>query len=261
MAPQTDEFGTKVGLLAGLVLVCAVRPFIERLVPEPKSAADQLRAFGRRLISLGDPAAGVARRAAGAGLALVLVVALGTAVVLAGTPARGVVVDTSDILGRVPVQIDPETLPPVTVDPRVTDFLPNLGGPDLQAVIMTMAENLELENQALLRHDPVLLTAVDHGDRLVEMKAALGAAVTSGRTTVRRYLFDSINVSLLIPFGQQDGFSLGMQGKGTVTEATYDAAGTLLSEQSVPFDLTFAVRRATGARWLNVSVAPTVAGS
>ncbi len=42
MAPQTDEFGTKVALLGGLVVVCAVRPLVDRLVPEPGSAADDL---------------------------------------------------------------------------------------------------------------------------------------------------------------------------------------------------------------------------
>ena len=41
---------------------------------------------------------------------------------------------------------------------------------------MTLAENLELENQALLRDDPTILAAVDHGDRLVEMQARLEAA-------------------------------------------------------------------------------------
>jgi len=33
MAPQTDEFGTKVGLLAGLVVICAARPLLDRLLP------------------------------------------------------------------------------------------------------------------------------------------------------------------------------------------------------------------------------------
>ena len=39
MAPQTDEFGAKVGLLAGLVVLCAARPIVERFVPEPASPA------------------------------------------------------------------------------------------------------------------------------------------------------------------------------------------------------------------------------
>ena len=33
IAPQTDEFGTKVALLGGLVLMCAFRPLLDRLVP------------------------------------------------------------------------------------------------------------------------------------------------------------------------------------------------------------------------------------
>ena len=37
MATQTEEFGTKVALLGGLVLVCAARPLFDRLVPEPRS--------------------------------------------------------------------------------------------------------------------------------------------------------------------------------------------------------------------------------
>ncbi len=39
MAPQTTEFGTKVALLGGLVVVCAVRPLLDRVVPAPRSAA------------------------------------------------------------------------------------------------------------------------------------------------------------------------------------------------------------------------------
>jgi Na+-translocating ferredoxin:NAD+ oxidoreductase RnfD subunit len=37
LAPMTDEFGTKVALLSGLVAVCAARPIVDRLVPAPKS--------------------------------------------------------------------------------------------------------------------------------------------------------------------------------------------------------------------------------
>ena len=41
IASQTNEFGTKVALLGGLVVVCAARPILDRLVPEPQSAGDQ----------------------------------------------------------------------------------------------------------------------------------------------------------------------------------------------------------------------------
>ena len=56
MAPQTDEWGSKVGLLAGLVVVSIARPLVDRLVPEPSSAGDRIGPFDL-----------AARRAAAAG--------------------------------------------------------------------------------------------------------------------------------------------------------------------------------------------------
>ena len=71
VAPQTNEFGTKVALLSGLVAICAIRPLLERFLPEPKSAADELRGFAARLATGGGGAGhgavrGAARVGAGA---------------------------------------------------------------------------------------------------------------------------------------------------------------------------------------------------
>ena len=210
MAPQTDEFGTKVGLLAGLVVLCAARPILDRLVPEPKSAADDLRRFATRLATGGNPAAGIARGAARVGLAGVAVLVVGAGIVAAGTPARGVVVpDTAEVLNRLPTAVDPATLPAITVGQDVVDFDHELAGPGMQEVVVTLAQNLELENLALLRRDETILTAVDHGDRLVEMQGRLRDAVATGPTVITHYQFDTLDVSLLVPFGRQDGLSLG----------------------------------------------------
>ena len=148
------------------------------------------------------------------------------------------------------------TLPPVTVGQDVIDFDPTLAGPGMQEVVVTLAQNLELENQALLHHDPSILTAVDHGDRLAVMQGRLSAAAASGSIVLVHYQFESIAVTLLIPFGVQDGFSLGLAGHGTAIRETYDAAGVIQSSESTEFSQVFAVRRATGARWLNVAVLP-----
>ena len=61
MAPQADEFGTKVALLAGLVVVCAARPILDRLVPEPRSAADHVGRYATRLATGGAPGASIPR--------------------------------------------------------------------------------------------------------------------------------------------------------------------------------------------------------
>jgi hypothetical protein len=190
------------------------------------------------------------------------VLALGVGIVAAGTPARGVVVpDTTEILNRAPTTVDPATLPAITVGQEVVDFDHQLAGPGIQAVAVTLAQNLELENRALLSHDETILPAVDHGDRLIEMQARVREAAASGSVVIVHYRFDTIDVSLLVPFGRQEGLSLGLAGRGTMTSETYDAAGNLRSRESAPFAQTFAMRRATGARWLNVAVLPTTPGS
>jgi Na+-translocating ferredoxin:NAD+ oxidoreductase RnfD subunit len=247
MAPQTDEFGAKVGLLAGLVVVCAARPLVDRFVPEPGSLGDRHRRY----------LAGLASGAPRLGLAVLAVLVVGGAIVAAGTPARGIATPNADeLLNRLPTTVDPATLPEVTVAPDVVEFDHELAGPGMQEVLVTLARNLELENQALLRRDEAILVAVDHGDRLVEMQSRLRDAVASGTTVITQYRFDAIDVSLLVPFGAQTGLSLGLAGRGTMIEEARDADGTVISRQSAPFETTFAMRRATGARWLNVAVLP-----
>jgi hypothetical protein len=101
------------------------------------------------------------------------------------------------------------------------------------------------------------LEAVDHGDRLTQMQARVPAGGATGTVTVRHYRFDRVDVSLLVPFGKQTGASLGFDATGTVTEETYDQTSrTLVASTTEPFDTLFAVRRATGGRWLNVGELP-----
>jgi Na+-translocating ferredoxin:NAD+ oxidoreductase RnfD subunit len=257
LAPQTDEFSTKVALLAGLVVVCAVRPILDRLVPEPRSAADDLRQFATGVASGGTAGAGVARGAVRVAAIGVAVLVLGAGIVVAGTPARGpAIAGSAEVLDRVPHEIDPSTFPAITVEQDVTDWNHEIAGPGARDILVTLAENLELENQALLRRDGSILTAVDHGDRLKEMQGRLRDATAAGQTVVAHYRFDSVNVTLIVPFGVQTGLSLGFESRGTVTEETYDASGTLLDSKESPFAQTFVMRRATGDRWLNVAVLP-----
>ena len=255
MAPQTDEFGTKVALLAGLVLVCAARPLIDRLVPEPRSEDDRVRAFAGSLV---PPAiAGRGRGVAAFGLAALAVVVAGAGIVVAGTPARGVAAPvSSEALTRPPTAIDPATLPAISVGEDVLSFDHTLDEVGMASVVVTLGQNLELENQALLTGDGALLEAVAHGDRLDDLRQRLAEGVATGTTRVEHYRFDSIDARLIIPFGKQTGLSLGLDGRGTVTEESYDAGGNLVSRREAPFAQTFALRRATGDRWLNVGEFP-----
>jgi Na+-translocating ferredoxin:NAD+ oxidoreductase RnfD subunit len=261
MAPQTDEFGTKVALLGGLVAVCAGRPILERLLPEPGSVNDDLRRFATRLATGGrdGPGAvhGLLHRVRRVGLIGAAAVLVGTSVVAAGSPARGVVVPAADdVLGRVPHDVDPATFPTISVEQGVVDWNHEIAGPGAQSIVLTLAENLELESQALLRADASILEVVDHGDRLDDMRERLDDAAATGTTVVDRYQIDDVNVTLLVPFGRQDGLSLGLESRGTVTTETYDGSGDLLDRSSSPFATTFVLRQATGGRWLNVDELP-----
>ena len=240
MAPQTNEFGTKVALLGGLAIVCAARPVVERVLPSTA-------------LLRGRTAAGVVRN--GAVVAAVAAVVVG--IVAAGAPARGVVAPAAaDVLGRVPHDVDPATFPSISVQQDVLDWNHEISGAGAREIVLTLAENLQLENQALLRADPTILEAVDHGDRLDEMRDRLQKGTATGTVVVDRFQIDDVNVTLLVPFGRQTGLSLGLESRGTATTETYDGAGHLRDRTSAPFAKTFVMRRATGARWLNVAVLP-----
>jgi Na+-translocating ferredoxin:NAD+ oxidoreductase RnfD subunit len=251
MAPQTDEWGTKVGLLAGLVVISLARPVLDSVMPEPKSAEDRIGVFARQFTGSGWA---VAPRLA---LAALAVMVIGGGIVAAGTPARGVVLgNTDEMLNGLPTAVDPSTLPPVTIDDEVRDFDHELAGAEMAGVLATLARNLELENQALLQQDETILEAVAHGDRLEEMRERLREGEASGETVLAHYDFDEIHVTLVVPFGEQTGLSLGLIGRGTLTEETRDADGNVIERQSSPFHQTFAMRRALGDRWMNVGVLP-----
>src|SRR5699024_4131501 len=57
MAPQADEFGAKVGLLAGLVVICAVRPLFDPVMPQVASAGHDLSGLVARPRTAGAVAA------------------------------------------------------------------------------------------------------------------------------------------------------------------------------------------------------------
>jgi len=259
MAPQTDEFGTKVALLGGLTILLSSRPLFDRFMPEPRTAQDTIKGFAARLVGGGRP--GLLRPVAGVGAMVLVVAIISAGVVFAGTPARAAAAPNSvEMLSALQTQINPETLPPITVNQSVKDWDHEIAASTPQLMV-TLAQNLLVENQALLKSDANLLTAIDHGDRLKEMQARVQTGIVNKTCIVDVYKFDSVNVTLIVPFGVQTGLSLGFDARGTVTHETYDSAGNVVSRQSSPFAQTFAIRRATGGRWLNVAVLPPGTGS
>jgi hypothetical protein len=150
--------------------------------------------------------------------------------------------------------VDPSTLPPVRVDPDVTDR-GDLSRVDAQAVALTLAENLEVEAQALRRGEKSLLPSVDDGERLTVLQGRVDDVIETGGTVVPHYTFDELHVVLIHSAGQS-GLSLGFQATGTVEEVAYGVDGSERSRTTSPFARTFVLSRPTGARWLLVDTQP-----
>ena len=257
MAPQETEFGAKVALLAGLTVMTAVRPLVERMVPTAGAEDDRLGVFIRRALngtSAAAPVTTLIKRTGGITLATVLVVG---ALAFGARSAQGILAsEPENLMGRLATRIDPATFPNISVDDAVVNWNHEISVDGARTIVLTLAENLALENQALVERDAALLDAVAHGDRLDAMRERLSNAERSGLTTLDFHTFDDVRVTLLVPFGRQDGLSLGMIATGTVTTEVRDTNGTVVSRTSEPLRTMWALRRATGARWLIVAELP-----
>ena len=257
MAPQETEFGAKVALLAGLTLMTAVRPLVEHMVPTAGAEDDRLGVFIRRALNgtaAAAPVTTLVKRTGGITLATVLVVG---ALAFGAQSAQGILAsEPENLMGRLATRIDPATFPNISVDDAVVNWNHEISVDGARTIVLTLAENLALENQALVERDAALLDAVAHGDRLDAMRERLSNAERSGLTTLHFHAFDDVRVTLLVPFGRQDGLSLGMIATGTVTTEVRDTNGTVVSRTSEPLRTMWALRRATGARWLIVAELP-----
>ena len=112
---------------------------------------------------------------------------LAVAILAAGASGRAATRPRPPSSTASPTQINPATFPSISVDQDVLDWNHEISGAGAREVVLTFAENLDVESQALLRSDAALLEAVDHGDRLDEMRARLQTAAASGTVVVERY--------------------------------------------------------------------------
>ena len=257
IAPQTTEFGAKVGLLAGLVVLTPLRLLFDRLFQADHADVDPLTAIVTRLTTsshIDISPLRVTLRGAIVGAFAVFLVA-GT--VAAGAPAREPqLAALTPEASPLSVEIDPATLPPVNVGADVLALNSAIVSGDFNDLATELAENLKIEGAAVLGGDSSLLPAVDSGDRLVEMQRRIDDAVSTGVRRVQNYTFESLDLSVVFTNGSQGGPGLGFAAKGVVEEITYDALGFEKARTSSPFASTFVLRQGSGDRWLLVQVLP-----
>ena len=245
MAPQATEFGAKVGLLASVAIVSPLRWLIDGWFRDVQPRQTRIAEFVDRLatssgVQAGRPVVflrGVVGGAVVAGIAMLIIVF--------GAPARDAALAFPVAEpAAVAVTIDPATLPTITHEDD-----PMLGGIEADAIALMLAENLEIEAEAMIRGESEALLAADFGSRLEEMQGKMARFIASGEWTVPTHAFDSLHLRIVPAFGGQ-GMDLAFDATGTIREITYDADREVLATESRSFATTFVLRQATDDRWL-----------
>jgi hypothetical protein len=263
IAPWETEFGAKVGLLAGLVIVCAARPLFDRHFPAVGSADDDPGRFLVRMLSGGRN-----RLAAGAllprvAVGVLAIAVLAAAITVAGWPARstGADRDVAADIGTI-AEIDPATLPIVTIDPQVAGLSAGLATSEgAQELAATLAWNLRVEAEALSTGDATLLPAITDGARLHDLEALIEAGSAEGQRVIPTYRFDSLALNVVFPGGLQRGANAGLAARGTVEEVFRSDSGVELERRQRRFEITFSLRQTTSGRWLNTDTLPYGTGA
>ena len=251
IAPQTIEFGAKVGLLASLALLSPLRWLFDRVLAGTREA----RGSGvRTLLATSAPA--VARPMAQVGRGLVIglciaVVAVG--IVVAGDPAR---VPASAAPPALPtVEVDPAALPEVEIDESVDEIAFDVTPVVATELALELAENLAIEGRAILEANGGLFGFADAGVRLGEMQSRLDTALATDRRPVDTFRFEGLVLRVADEPGQA-GAAFVFEGEGTVETTVYDPEGQPLETSTATFHQDFMLRQIAGERWLIVEVTP-----
>ncbi len=170
IAPQTTEFGSKVALLAGLVVMCVARSALREAAAGP---GIRTRPAGRLRRRAGRAGRGVSRARPGArarGDRRRRGRAAGDRGRRGGGSGPGGVRRDERLGGKQPARRasarrSRRSLHPSAGHrrPRGASTAGDLTRADAQAIAVTLAENLEVEAQALRRGEQSLLAAVDDG--------------------------------------------------------------------------------------------------
>ncbi len=241
IAPQSTEFGAKVALLGGLVLMSPLRALFDRL---ERSGWLELAAY-----TGGSAPWQIFRRGAVMGSALALTAA---AIGFAGLPAREEAQPASDAEAfQMDVEVDPSALPEVTVRPEVLALNTDLNDGGAAALGLVLARNLEVESQALLRRDQSLLRGADSGQRLIDLQRKIEEATAAEKRADLNYRFDSLALGVHFSEDRQAGPSLGLEARGTVEEVLYSENGDEESRTVSPLASVFVLQQ-EGGQWLIV---------
>jgi hypothetical protein len=249
------EFWTKTAILGSLVIACALRFALSRLLApfdEPGGGfAHGFHRLGRRLpaalavavvlVGLLPEAADLSTHgpqpaaALADGLTPTIGLTVGSGPDLATwvSTSAASALPTSTNGGPVSASARVWTLPPipaVTVAPNVSGFDPSITSQIAAAMAHDTVLDLIIESEARRSHDLKLAQSGASGDALQEFVDVINQDIAGGKIVAKSYSFDRISLDLFLPkFSTQASRLVGVSVHGTATLTTRDATGKVLS--------------------------------
>jgi len=213
IAPQTQEFGTKVALLGALALVCAARPVVEWLV-----ARGRLRVPERRSV------AGIAAAAAYC-----------AAVLAMGGPAR-----TGDGgVALAATQVDAQGGPAITIVAR-RDIASRIEPSQARSMARDIEASLLGQTEALRALDPDRAATAADGPWLLELVRRIDAGVAGRPIVVPTHKVERVRFTLARRPHQMMPAILATL-EGTVSRSTYTGGRLRGRSASSPYRHTFEI--------------------
>ncbi|MGZ6897859.1 MAG: hypothetical protein ACXVJZ_10525 [Acidimicrobiia bacterium] len=191
IATQTSEFGVKVSILTALALVCAVRPLVERVLPEPGATGDRVGRWMRSGFRRGTQAGPVRHRLA----RMVVPAVVGTAIVavlvsaggnVASPTAPAVDVARPDLGRRLPIPevVVDTTSQVVAVDPSVA-----------RVMARDTVEDLAIQSRALRTGNARLAATAADRAWLVALRARIRRTGHDGSRRIPVYRVDRVTIA------------------------------------------------------------------
>jgi hypothetical protein len=261
IGPTTLEFWTKTAILGSLVIACAGRFALVRLLA-PLESAD---GFWPAVRGLGWAAPGVL------GVALLVMTLLPLTAQLSlhgvepapelpdGSTAKlATVVGFGPDIGSWTVDAAGNALPPtsagrssaasgarvwtvpaistVDVPANVVAFDPTINQAKADQMAHDVILDLMIESEARRAHDMDLAATAASGDGLTEFTDVISQDIAAGKSVQKSYAFDHVQLTLFLPkFNTQARRLVGVTLSGTTTLVTRDASGKVVSQQTLPY--------------------------
>ncbi len=260
LGPTTLEFWTKTAILASLVIACAGRFMLARLLAPLEEGGGPITALGRlgwrtpaialaTLVCVGcvplasdlsthspTPAAELSD-----GSLPVIVLTVGSGPEPAGWVANSAGAALPSLTGNsVPtsgtsrVWVLPP-IPSVYINQNVLDFDPKLAQSDATKWAHDVVLDLVIESEARRAHDYTLASTGAEGDALKEFTDVIKS--DGGHVVKKTYSFSSVSLALYLPkFATQAARLIGVSLSGTTTLATLDSSGHVISSTTQSYN-------------------------